>query len=180
MLDELEVRHVRHGNGLDELEAVQVVDPVEEPLAAAEENGHLVNAHLVHQARVEILPADGSAAGERDVLGTRDTPRLLERLQDSFVRLWRRQNFPGAPMIPDVVGARVRVLPPIPERSSLTLSSYIDQLEQNVFSWTWSLDDDTRVGAARAVRAWASDRFGPLDEPRHIETEIRWRAYELP
>jgi len=79
-----------------------------------------------------------------------------------------------------IVGARVRLLPPISERSPLTLSSYIDQLEQNVFSWTWSLDDDTRIGAARAVRGWASDRFGPLDVPRHIETEIRWRAYDLP
>ena len=78
-----------------------------------------------------------------------------------------------------IVGARVRLLPPIPERSPLTLSSYIDQLEQNVFSWTWSLDDDTRIGAARAVRGWASDRFGPLDVPRHIETQIRWRAYDL-
>jgi SAM-dependent methyltransferase len=78
------------------------------------------------------------------------------------------------------LGARVRLLPPILERSPVVLSTYIDQLEQNVFSWTWSLDDETRVAAARAVREWATDRFGPLDDPRHLETAIRWRAYDVP
>ena len=76
------MRHVRGGDGLDELEAMQVVNPLEKPFTAAEESGDLVNAHLVYETGLEILPADLGAASERDVLVPRGAARLLERRLD--------------------------------------------------------------------------------------------------
>ena len=49
---------------------------------------------------------------------------------------------------------------------------------ERLFSFTWPLDEPTRRSAAAGVRAWAAERFGPLDEPRTVETQIVWRAFD--
>lgn len=76
------MRHVGRGDGLDEIEAMQVVHPLEKPFTAAEENGDLVDEHFVHETGPEILLADLGAAGERDVLAPRRGACLLERRLD--------------------------------------------------------------------------------------------------
>lgn len=75
--------------------------------------------------------------------------------------------------------AGIRELSPIIERQKVALTSWIQALEANVFSSTWSLDEKTRLRVAAQTREWAAGRFGDLDQPRPLELEIRYRAYEL-
>jgi SAM-dependent methyltransferase len=76
-------------------------------------------------------------------------------------------------------GGRVRELPPIPEDWRMPLEGFITFFEGGVFSWSWSIREEERRRAAAAVRPWAEERFGPLDEPWSIDRTIRWRAYDL-
>ena len=46
---------------------MQVARSLEQARTAAEEDGNLVDEHLVHEIRLEILLADVRAAGEGDV-----------------------------------------------------------------------------------------------------------------
>lgn len=78
------------------------------------------------------------------------------------------------------LGASTRPLSPIVERQQVVPSAWIQSLEANIFSCTWSLDEKTRVKAAGETRQWALEKFGDLDEPRPLDLEIRYRAYDLP
>lgn len=77
-------------------------------------------------------------------------------------------------------GARLRELQPITYPNTRSLDEVIRAFEDNVYAFTWSLDDSTRRRAAARVRTWAAERFGPLDEPRVMQSTITWRAYDLP
>jgi SAM-dependent methyltransferase len=76
-------------------------------------------------------------------------------------------------------GAGERVLGAIPLVGRRPLGGFIDGIDQAVYSWTWSIPDDVRLPAAAAVRAWAAERFGPLDRPFEYWGETVWRAYDL-
>lgn len=77
-------------------------------------------------------------------------------------------------------GAVFRELPPITYRNTRPLEEVVSAFEDNIYAFTWSLDDVTRRRAAARVRTWAAKRFGPLDEPFVMESKITWRAYDLP
>jgi hypothetical protein len=77
-------------------------------------------------------------------------------------------------------GARLRVLDPVVETRTVRPDHYIGRLEDNCFSWTWPLDDETRRAAAADVRAWAEERFGSLDVPQPVTVTVAHRIYELP
>ena len=77
-------------------------------------------------------------------------------------------------------GARVRLLEPVVEARTVRPDHYIARLEDNLFSWTWPLDDATRRRAAAEVRAWATERFGALDRPQPLTVTVSYRAYDLP
>ena len=77
-------------------------------------------------------------------------------------------------------GAVARDLEPIRGFRPVAPSVIIDLIEHGVFSFTWSLDEDTRRRGAQAVRTWAADRFGDLAQPRDLESVIAFRAYALP
>jgi ubiquinone/menaquinone biosynthesis C-methylase UbiE len=76
-------------------------------------------------------------------------------------------------------GATVRILPRVRDTRPISPGSVITLLEQKVFSFTWSLDDDTCRRAAEATREWARERFGSLDEPVDVILQTGWRAYDL-
>jgi SAM-dependent methyltransferase len=77
-------------------------------------------------------------------------------------------------------GATVRLLPALLERSEEPLGTFLDSIERNLYSWTWPVPEDVRLGALRELRPWARERYGPLDRPYPFESEIVWRAYDLP
>jgi ubiquinone/menaquinone biosynthesis C-methylase UbiE len=77
-------------------------------------------------------------------------------------------------------GATVERLPTVVARSTTTAAALIDELEANCFSWTWPLDDRTRLRAAQRTRVWVGDELGSLNESQRVEVRINWRAYHLP
>lgn len=77
-------------------------------------------------------------------------------------------------------GARPRVLPRIPVRVEATVESVILRLERGQMSGCWSLGEDELRSAANETRAWARERFGPLDRTHASDGEIVWRAYDMP
>ena len=77
-------------------------------------------------------------------------------------------------------GAGLRVLEPIVETRTVRPDHYIGRLEDNLFSWTWALDDAARQRAGAEVRAWAVERLGSLDRPQPVDITVAYRAYDLP
>src|SRR5690606_23394407 len=84
LLYKLEVDYIRGGDGADELETVQVVaNAFEEPLSAAEQDGHEADLHFADQAGCQVLACDPGSSGQGDVFAVGGQPRLLERGLDS-------------------------------------------------------------------------------------------------
>ncbi len=52
-------------------------------------------------------------------------------------------------------------------------------MERGIFSFCAGLSPDVRRIAAGGTRRWARERFGRLDEPREIGTQIVWLAFDL-
>jgi ubiquinone/menaquinone biosynthesis C-methylase UbiE len=78
------------------------------------------------------------------------------------------------------LGARLRLLPPIPEEDEETLGEFLDAIEEGRWSWTWNASDEARRDAVREMRPWVEGRFGPLDRVDRTELQSVWRAYDLP
>lgn len=78
------------------------------------------------------------------------------------------------------LGAIPRAIPAFTEVERDGPDAFIDALEQNLHSWTWSMPDDVRRRTAAEVREWAIDRFGPLEEVPRATFDVVWRAYDLP
>jgi hypothetical protein len=78
------------------------------------------------------------------------------------------------------LGAAGRDLPRLTEPGRVSLMDVIASFERGDFSYTWRMDDETRLGAAREVRAWAMATYGSLEEVRPTSSTIAWRAYDLP
>lgn len=77
------------------------------------------------------------------------------------------------------LGTRPRALPKIEETRMLAPVVFLAALEANIFSVSWSLDDETRRRAAETTREWARSSMGDLSEPRELVIEILWRAYDV-
>jgi SAM-dependent methyltransferase len=77
-------------------------------------------------------------------------------------------------------GATVRLLEPVGEGGEETMRSFLDEIRDNLFSWTWRVPDDVRLRAVDELEPWAVERFGALDEVRRWEHATVWRAYDLP
>lgn len=77
-------------------------------------------------------------------------------------------------------GGELRILPELTDDVEEPLSEFLDDIERDLYSWTWPVPEDVRLATVRELRPWAEERFGPLDEPRAWEHTIVWRAYDLP
>ena len=91
--------------------------------------------------------------------------------------LWRIEEIDP---VMDGLGACLRLLPEIAVERRIPPERLIARLEANLYSWTWPLDDATRLRAAAEVRTWAGERFGTLDEPQPVTMSVAYRAYDLP
>ena len=74
------------------------------------------------------------------------------------------------------LGCAVRTLPAFDDPAQRSLAEFIRAIEDDVYSWTWKLDADARIGCARQTRTWAQERFGDLDAV-HDVAHIEWHAY---
>lgn len=77
------------------------------------------------------------------------------------------------------LGALVRVLPRVREETAESLGEFLDAIEANVYSWTWSVPDRLRRRAVTDLRPWVEERFGPLEELHTHQAATGWRAYDL-
>lgn len=91
---------------------------------------------------------------------------------------WHREHELDAEV--ERLGGRLRLLPTLRDPNAEPLQRFLDGIEQDRYSWTWPVPEDVRLAAVRELRVWAERRFGPLDRPCPFETEIVWRAYDLP
>jgi SAM-dependent methyltransferase len=78
------------------------------------------------------------------------------------------------------LGARGRWLPTVHAERATTVATLIDGLEAGHWSWTWDRDPHVLRDAGRTTRAWAETEYGDLDAPIVVETDVRWRAFDLP
>ena len=78
------------------------------------------------------------------------------------------------------MGMGVRELDPITESHETTHEDTIARLESGIFSFTWDTSEENRRQAGEATRAWARDRFGPLDQTYSYDTTVAYRAYDAP
>jgi ubiquinone/menaquinone biosynthesis C-methylase UbiE len=78
------------------------------------------------------------------------------------------------------LGATTRRLPEVGRSRTTTIAEQLQQLADGVFSFTWSVDEDTRRRAANLVGRWAEERFGSLTRPRRTRGTISWLAFDLP
>jgi len=76
------------------------------------------------------------------------------------------------------LGCQVRVLPAFDDPDPQSLAAFIQSTQDNIYSWTWNLDPQTRVRCAQETRAWAWERFGDLDAIHQV-FHIEWHAYEV-
>jgi ubiquinone/menaquinone biosynthesis C-methylase UbiE len=73
-----------------------------------------------------------------------------------------------------------RELPRYVEHTDEPLAESMRGIEEGRFSWLWGLGEEERRAAARRLRPWLEERYGPLDAPHPHDTEIVWHAYDLP
>jgi SAM-dependent methyltransferase len=78
------------------------------------------------------------------------------------------------------LGTSPRPLPVLTDVEAQPLSSFIDGIERNRYSWTWRVEPEKLARVVPEVRAWAVERFGPLDRTPVHRFELAWRAYDLP
>jgi SAM-dependent methyltransferase len=78
------------------------------------------------------------------------------------------------------LGAGVRVLPDVVDNRRLSYGELVDRIEEGQYSFTWGVDEATRVRAARAVREWLVTEHGALGEVHDKLWIVSWRVYDLP
>jgi hypothetical protein len=78
------------------------------------------------------------------------------------------------------LGANPRSMPPVDEGAVDSLGEFLKGIEENRYSWTWTVDEAMRLQAYAELVPWSRARYGPLDEPAPRRHATRWRAYDLP
>jgi SAM-dependent methyltransferase len=147
--------------------------------------------HLIaswRMALAEIVRVVGPGGVLLFLLGSYGTgPRA--QIQDRFNELLGLANEPVGLMWGDVgtldaamaeLGASARSLPTISDVEHQPLSVFLDGIERNRYSWTWRIPPAELGRVTPEVRAWAEQRFGPLDATPTHRFELSWRAYDLP
>jgi SAM-dependent methyltransferase len=80
----------------------------------------------------------------------------------------------------ETFGARMHELPAIEVAREIAPATFIDELGEGCYSWTWQVSEPVRRRAAERVRDWAAGSLGSLDQPRRVGAPMEWRAYDLP
>ena len=78
------------------------------------------------------------------------------------------------------LGAHERSLPVVRATHTLAVGTMIDSLEAGQWSWAWGIPEARLHEVADHTREWARSRFGPLEEPITVESQVTWRAFDLP
>jgi SAM-dependent methyltransferase len=77
-------------------------------------------------------------------------------------------------------GGTATRLPPIPTDEPASAEDQLRGIEDNLYSWTWDMSDDTRAAAAAEVRAWVGETHGDPATVVLPSTPVQWHRYRLP
>jgi SAM-dependent methyltransferase len=88
-------------------------------------------------------------------------------------------EFEGLDRAMERLGATPRSLPAVDEAAVDSLNDFLEGIRDGRYSWTWDLTADVRRAALEEIRPWATERFGPLEEPAPRPHATRWRGYDL-
>jgi ubiquinone/menaquinone biosynthesis C-methylase UbiE len=77
-------------------------------------------------------------------------------------------------------GWAVSRLPEISQPTTESVADYLDLIESNRRSWTWSMSDEQRMASAREVRDWVIKSYGDPAQTPLSAPPIRWHAYRRP
>ncbi len=77
------------------------------------------------------------------------------------------------------LGTKKRALPEVEHSVRRTISHMIDRLESNQSAATWHLSDAERTTGCAAVRKWAENEYGDINQPIEIARNVRMFAYDL-
>ena len=78
------------------------------------------------------------------------------------------------------LGARVRPLPLVRGRRTMTVERFLTGIEDGHYSWTWPATEERRHQAVRRLRAALVRRFGNLRRPVEPQFAAEWWAFDLP
>jgi SAM-dependent methyltransferase len=75
--------------------------------------------------------------------------------------------------------ATARELEPVTYHTVTSLGQAIDNIEQQLFSWTWPYSAGQAAAVAGEVRAWAEQEALPLSTAHESLTASRWWVFDL-
>jgi SAM-dependent methyltransferase len=75
--------------------------------------------------------------------------------------------------------ATARQLPPVTITETRTLGQALDNLEGQLFSWTWPYTQEQVRAAGSEIRAWAAREDVALDAAYETRSDIQWWAFDL-
>jgi ubiquinone/menaquinone biosynthesis C-methylase UbiE len=91
-----------------------------------------------------------------------------------------RHGATSAEQVADHIGCQARALPPVHVTSTRTLRRTIEDVEQQIYSWTWPYPAGQIQAACEEIRAWAQREDIPLDTQVPAERVIIWQAFDRP
>ena len=131
-----------------------------------------------------VLLADFGATqgGRREGQPTATTP-WREAVRATLERHGIVRTRYGATSVEQVaghIGCRARALPPVHVTSTRTLRRTIEDVERQIYSWTWPYPAGQIQAACDEIRAWALREDIPLDTQAPTERVITWQAFDRP
>ena len=107
--------------------------------------------------------------------------RFLVEAGDLPLAVGLRPDDPGSlHRAMSALGTRVRPLPVVRGRRTLTVDRFLAGIEDGHYSWTWPATDERRRQAARKLRALLVRRFGNLGRPVESRFAVQWWAFDMP
>jgi SAM-dependent methyltransferase len=134
-------------------------------------------ARVVRPGGIFLINAGGVHQGPWAEIRERMSEEVGRELRPAGL-VWR--DFEALDAAATRLRMRPRELPPIEVVTEEPLERFLDGIDRNHYSWLWPLTDEERLRASAAVRAWAEQRFGPLDRATRARGDALWRAYDLP
>lgn len=77
------------------------------------------------------------------------------------------------------LGGEVRVLEPVIETNMTSTARRLEAWEQNLWSFTWRLEEDARLEGVRQARLWAEANIDDINAKAPHHRTITWRAYDF-
>jgi ubiquinone/menaquinone biosynthesis C-methylase UbiE len=121
----------------------------------------------------------GESPGERPA-GTTPWREAVRQTLERHGIFRNRHGATDAEQVAGHIGCQARSLPPVRVTSTRTLRRTIEDVERQIYSWTWPYPAGQIQAACEEIRAWAQREDIPLDTQASTERLITWQAFDRP